>query len=210
MIFFNSLPKTILISLLGHITVFSIFSFSFGNRIPITNQASISFFGQILRNADLNNRPFMQNLYLGINFSKKPDTLPLDKEAKEYNLLLPAYFKPQITQPFSQNKIVFTPKATSVFFIQKKKEPVLMFHPQLPEHFLLYFKDRQIVHIELMFNIISTGKTNSIAIKRKISSGNLEADLLTMRYISHYLFIQQARFIPDNWQTVKIDLSTEQ
>ena len=209
MAFFNSLPKTILISLLGHITVFSIFSFSFGNRIPSINQARISFFGQILRNADLNNRPFTQNLYLGIKFGKKPDTLPLDKEAKEYTLFLPAYFKPQVTQAFSQDKIVFTPKATPPSFMQKKKEPVLMFHPSLPEHFLLYFKDRQTVHIELMFNIISTGKTNSIAIKRKISSGNLEADLLSMRYISHYLFIQQARFIPDNWQTVKIDLSTK-
>jgi len=47
-------------------------------------------------------------------------------------------------------------------------------------------------------------------IKRKISSGNLEVDLLTMRYIGHYLFIQQKRFTPNNWQTVKIDLSEKE
>ncbi|MGE5197021.1 MAG: hypothetical protein ACM3IL_00745, partial [Deltaproteobacteria bacterium] len=72
---------------------------------------------------------------------------------------------------------------------------------------LLYFKDRQAAHIELMFNVLPDGKSNSMDIKRKISSGNLEVDLLTMRYLSHYLFIQQAGFPANKWQTVKIELS---
>jgi hypothetical protein len=81
-----------------------------------------------------------------------------------------------------------------------------MLYPKLPHHFLIYFKDRQRVHIELMFNIMTKAMINTILIKRKVSSGNLEADLLSMRYMSHYLFIQQSKFIPDKWQTVKIDL----
>ena len=71
----------------------------------------------------------------------------------------------------------------------------------------LYFKDRQLAHIELAFNIISGQKINPVVVKRKISSGNLEADLLSMRYISHYLYIQQAAFPSDVWQEVKIELS---
>jgi hypothetical protein len=91
----------------------------------------------------------------------------------------------------------------------RKKEAVIMFYPQLPYNFLIYFQDRQLVHIELMYNIISRDSANSIIIKRKISSGNLEVDLLSMRYIGHYLFIQQDAFAPNIWQTVKIDLSTK-
>jgi len=46
-----------------------------------------------------------------------------------------------------------------------------------------------------------------ISLRRKISSGNLEADLLSMRYIGHYLFIQQEGFASNVWQTVKIEFS---
>jgi hypothetical protein len=60
-----------------------------------------------------------------------------------------------------------------------------------------------------MFKVDSSGGRNSLEIKRKISSGNLEVDLLSMRYLSPYLFIQQNRFTPNNWQTVKIDLSPQ-
>jgi hypothetical protein len=84
-----------------------------------------------------------------------------------------------------------------------------MFYPRLPEHFLLFFKDRQVVHIELMYNVAPRYKTNVITLKRKISSGNLEADLLSMRYIEHYLFIGQTKFVKNKWQTVKIDLSAK-
>jgi len=88
----------------------------------------------------------------------------------------------------------------------KRKDSVIIFHPQLPYDFLLYFKDRQEVHIELLFKISRDLEDRSIVIKRKISSGNLEADLLAMRYIDHYLFLQQARLPLDSWRAVKIDL----
>lgn len=89
----------------------------------------------------------------------------------------------------------------------KRRDPVLLLHPLLPYQFDLYFKDRQEVHIELEFFITQMGDRNFVSLRRKISSGNLEADLLSMRYIGHYLFIQQARFMPNSWQTVKIEFS---
>ena len=82
-------------------------------------------------------------------------------------------------------------------------------HPLLPHDFALYFKDRQIAHVELEFNFVSSRQPAVAVIKRKISSGNLEVDLLSMRYIGHYLFIQQTKFAPNSWRTVKIDLSAK-
>lgn len=199
--------KTIIVSLLGHITVFSIFSFTFGTRILKADYANVSFLGAVLRNADLSSRSFSSPA--GLTFNVKPKTLALDRENKGYTLVLHQYFKPSISLPVNEEKIIFMPKRKSISFFQKKKEPIIMLYPQLPYHFLIYFKNRQRVHIELMYNIISSAMTNTILIKRKISSGNLEADLLSMRYISHYLFIQQARFTPNKWQTVKIDLSAK-
>lgn len=89
----------------------------------------------------------------------------------------------------------------------KSKKPSIIFHPLLPFSFNIYFQDRQVAHVELMFKIISCGIRNSLLVKRKISSGNLDVDLLSMRYIGHYLFIKQNDFIPSEWQTVKIDLA---
>ncbi len=89
------------------------------------------------------------------------------------------------------------------------RDPVLILHPSLPSQLELYFKDRQEVHIELLFNINADQEGGSIELKRRISSGNLQADLLSKRYLSHYLFIQRARFAPQQWLPVKIDLSGE-
>jgi hypothetical protein len=202
--------KTIFISLLGHITALSIFSFSFGNRIPNPDFAGVSFWGTVLPKSELIttrafNPPDIRKLFL-----KEPQISSLDKIKKEYPLLPDYYLKPKVNLAFNEDKAIFVQKPTNVLPVSIRKESVIMFHPELPYNFLLYFKDRQAVHIELMFNIIPSGKTHSIVIKRKISSGNLEADLLSMRYISHYLFIQQARFLKNNWQTVKIDLAPKE
>lgn len=87
------------------------------------------------------------------------------------------------------------------------RDPVLILHPSLPAQLELYFKDRQEVHIELLFNISPDDQGGSLELKRRVSSGNLQADLLSKRYLSHYLFIQRARFAPGQWLPVKIDLS---
>lgn len=209
--------RAVSLSLLGHITVFSIFSFSFGNRLPKIDYTRVNFWGALLSRADLiGSRDF--NLPQGREISlRRPDTTLSERINKPEHSTLDYYLKPAINPAPSQrcgvnlalsvDKLPYVQKLTTIAFTQKKKAPVIMFYPHLPYHFLLYFKDRQAVHIELMFNIISQVGTNAIIIKRKISSGNLEADLLAMRYIGHYLFIQQASFPIDSWQTVKIDLS---
>lgn len=205
MIFPETLKKTLLISVLGHITVFSIFSFSFGAKVHQVNFAGVSFWGAILRPHDL----ATPHSYAGAGLNRKSEVLTLSKINKEYSLISRDYLKPTVTLTRIEKKIIFIPPVDSVPFAQERKQPVIMLYPNLPYHFLLYFKDRQVVHIELMFNIIPSSIKNSIVIKRKISSGNLEVDLLSMRYISRYLFIQQRGFTSDSWQTVKIDFSAK-
>jgi len=195
--------KSILFSLLGHLTLFSLFSFSFGNRMPTADYAPVAFWGDFLRNADM-----VPAKSAAIN-TRRGNVFILRKPPKRSAEVLAPYFKPAVASVASYDKVPFVPKEHLSVERIVKKEPVVMLYPPLPTHFLLYFQNRQAVHIELMFDIVSGEKINAINIKRKISSGNLEADLLTMRYISHYLFIQQSGFPRDTWQTVKIDLSTK-
>lgn len=210
MISLGYLKKTIFISLLGHITVFSIFSFSFGNRIPIVNYSNVYFWGGILDSYDFISQEAINKLKIKTVITRPPDVrLELkDKTNTERPFRADYYFKPVLNLVFNRDKIIFAEERAQMPLKGLAKESVVVFHPVLPYHFTLYFKDRQRVHIELMFDIVSSGRnTNSIVVKRKIASGNLEVDLLSMRYLSHYLFIQQARFIPDKWQTVKIEFS---
>jgi hypothetical protein len=205
--------KTIIFSLLGHITVLSIFNLSFGSRIPKIDYTCVSFWGQFLNKSEfLQPQPKILNPLpksLVRASTRKPDTSLLDKAARDSTLPSSFYLKPPLVLTFNSKKGVFI-KSTSTFLPLRKKEPEIIFYPLLPYSFTLYFKDRQIAHVELSFNIISNkALRKSAVIKRKISSGNLEVDLLIMRYIKHYLFIQQARFTPDTWQSVKIDLSAK-
>lgn len=201
--------NTIFISLLGHITVFGIFSFSFGYRVPANNYAQIYSWGGILNSYDL--IPFLPQASRNNKFYFRPSIkiAPPDTAKKEYTLVSQYYLKPQVFLSGGEEKLSFKQRLPAASSIAKQKEQVIMLHPQLPVNFLLFFKDRQAVHIELMFSLADSMGTSSTAIKRKISSGNLEADLLSMRYISHYLFLQQTRFGQDKWQSVKIDLSAK-
>lgn len=201
--------KALIISLLGHLTVLGIFSFSFGNKIPQINFTDVGFLGAILNKSDLMSAsiPFRDWPRKDISL-KKSNMLTLVKAAPETSsYIFPDYFKPQVDLTFNANKITFIPQPIPDSVIPRRKDSVIMFYPLLPYHFTLYFRDRQAVHIELMFNIISKESKHSVVVKRKISSGNLQVDLLCMRYISRYLFIQQAGFLTNTWQTVKIDLS---
>lgn len=201
--------KTLVISLLGHITAFGIFGFSFGDRFLKANYIPVYFWGSILSNSDLNSKSINSYLSTRYKVSNMPIVLTHLKSKQECGLACPQYVKPLVYLAVNREKIAFVPKDKLVSSVSKRKEATITFHPYLPLHFLLYFRDRQKAHIEVMFNIVSSAKANNILLKRKISSGNLEADLLSMRYIGHYLFIQQARLVPNVWQTVKIDLSTK-
>lgn len=210
--------KSIFVSLIGHIAVFSIFSFSFGGKLYSLDYGSICFLGAVLKKTDLSVLSREKNSPIRIDcittrkieddFLDKKTSNPVisNKEGKDY-LLREAYLKPQVDSTVKNDSKKNIRAYTAVPDFSLKKESVFMFHPVFPAHFSLYFKDRQAVHIELIFNIKSEEKNKSIVVKRKISSGNLDVDLLSMRYISHFLFIQQARFVENNWQKVKIEFS---
>lgn len=199
--------NSIIVSLVGHTLAFFLFTFSFGGMSPKPDYAPLVFLGQILPK----------------NFSGCPEYTNAKKtpwnhdglvgnirpQEREDRFRLAQYcLKPRVGLSFNTAKADFTEKTPAAFELPvQQKESVIMFHPLLPYQLQLYFKDRQSVHIELMFNIVPSEDKNSIMVKRKISSGNLEADLLSKRYMEHYLFIQQARFPLNAWQTVKIDLS---
>ena len=201
------LKNTVIISSLGHLLVFGMFSFSFNSYKPLNQEPTLVFWGQILPKAALDFRG--PGRVTGPAINPKLDTVLPKRPSPESSLAINYSLKPRVELPFNIEKPAFTPPDVIPEFVPAKKDSPIMFHPLLPYQLQLYFKDRQAVHIELMFNIVSLRGKNSILIKRKISSGNLDADLLSSRYINHYLFIQQARFPRDNWQTVKIDLSTK-
>ena len=202
--------KTLFLSVIGHITFFSIFSFSFGPKIPQLNFADTSFYGAILGKTDLIESKGINSFDIRSTLINKSSVSNLAKINNEYPFSSEDYLKPQTTLTISDEKIIFIPELSSISIAPKRKEPVIMLYPHLPYHFALYFKDRQVVHIELEFNLKPQAERSRTVIKRKISSGNLEVDLLSMRYISRYLFIQKTGFTPDNWHTVKIDLSAEE
>jgi len=219
MIFFADLKKSICLSLLGHIALFSIFSFSFGQRVPRSNYPEVSFWGGVLRTADL--RPYpnaglpdslaLHNRGIKEIITGKPGMEPVKgvNDVELESLFYGHYLKPAVLIETIPDKAIPVQEDATYSRWHKKDVPAIMFYPSLPPHLLLYFKDRQLAHIELAFNISRGRKINPVVIKRKISSGNLEVDLLSMRYISHYLFIQQAAFPSNTWQTVKIELSSK-
>lgn len=199
--------QTIYISLLGHLTIFGMFGFSFGDRITRPNYARISFLGEMLNAPALMQQGALKQVkYI---LKDKPDVTPLKQATQDYSRF-DYYTKPAVESVLKIEKSVVAGNVYSASFSLKKKEASVMFYPSLPYNFLLYFKDRQVVHIELMFNIISrSDKANYIVVKRKISSGNLEADLLSMRYINRYLFMQQFNYPSNKWQPVKIELEPQ-
>ncbi len=199
--------KTLLISLLGHTALFGVFSFTFGNKMLPASGTPVFFWGQVLSNSD-----FIHSLKNKLKYDRITPKRKIGREMLAYpekTLILDSrtYLKPNVALSSRNNKMDFTPKLYIKLSSPMRKESTIIFHPFLPYHFLLYFKDRQVVHIELEFSILSSDKRSPVVIKRKISSGNLEADLLTLRYIGRYLFIQGKRFLPNKWQTIKVDLS---
>lgn len=198
--------KSILISTFCHFTVFGLFSFSSGTRLSQLNYPPVSFFGGILGNYAFTAGARPDTLDTKKAFFNRVNAVPLGRDSQAPSVGA-YYLKPPVNLAFRENKETALRRAVPAFSGLPKKESVVMFYPQLPYHFLLYFKDRQTVHIELAFNIISNTNATSIEIKRKISSGNLEADLLAIRYLSHYLFVQQTGLPLNTWQSVKIELS---
>jgi hypothetical protein len=91
---------------------------------------------------------------------------------------------------------------------RQRKDSSIMFYPLLPYQFEIFFKDRQAANIKISFRTFPGGSRDSLEVKRSVSSGNLEADLLSLRYMYNYLTMQNADLVQDAWQSVTIELST--
>jgi hypothetical protein len=200
-------------SLFSHAVLFGLFSLSFGFKLPPADYTRVFFLGQLFRPSQVispQDAVLKDNSKAGgiqMVFRNNPSRFPAgEKQGRavygEEILLKPAFYLPG-----PQEKEIFMVKNAPAIPGPPKKEQSFIFHPILPYSFPLYFKDRQVAHVELMFKITPEGSRREITVKRKISSGNLEVDLLAQRAIGRYLFIRQKSFSPNDWQTVKIDLS---
>jgi len=202
--------KSLVYSAVGHLAVFSLVAVSFGQKLPgAESYGRLSFWGGIPVSARYNfhSNPVNKIKVIG-DFFRQPQGVAVIPRARSSAVSVSlGYVKPSLSYGFGLSKGVYIQKSAPERFVRKGAEPNIVFHPILPYGFTLYFKNSQVAHAEVMFKIVASPTGNSIIIKRKISSGNPEVDLLTMRYMSHYLFIQQNRFSPNSWQTVKIDLS---
>ncbi|MDP2904671.1 MAG: hypothetical protein Q8O22_00020 [Candidatus Omnitrophota bacterium] len=206
----NIFKKTVFISLVGHMSLFGFFSLTFGTKMPAANFSSIAFWGDVLTSAETN-RPYVSGTRANAEAWARGKLQPKrDDAGLNLRQAILDGVKPQQPVVFSGRKVEPAQKLFSKFSPQRKKDQVIIFHPILPHNFFLYFTDRQIAHVELMFKAPPAGGHKPIMLKRKISSGSLEADLLTMRYMGHYFFIHQAVFSPEVWQTIKIDLSARE
>ncbi|MDD4909974.1 MAG: hypothetical protein PHR44_04755 [Candidatus Omnitrophica bacterium] len=134
--------------------------------------------------------------------------LPALDSIMENNLLAVLGDKPRIQPPSYLPRLesALNPVDTDEFFKERRGyQKALFFHPRIPYHFLLYFKDRASVHIELEFFLSAKG--DALEVRRRVSSGNLDADLLVWRHINHWLFLRREQLPRNLWQTVKIDLA---
>jgi len=205
-----SLKKSIAISFIGHLAVLALFGFSFGKKLFGGGYSPVYFWGQLLNNSQIIKPEQISSALLNKMISVRADSLSLDTAAGEQDFVLERFYsKPNNGAILIREKELFYPAVPESPPIIRRQEPSILFHPALPYSFALYFQDRQVVHVELAYNIVPSGAINSIIVKRKISSGNLEVDLLSMRYINRYLFMQQARISPNQWRSVKIDLSAK-
>jgi hypothetical protein len=209
----HSFKITFVLSLFWHILCIGIFEPTFGHKLNKLNFTQVSFLGSILKPSDLyfgsnskepshSRRIFIRRIINQMN--SKPLTLNEKKDIEYFSSMMRQQNRPLFSVFIDSQKPVFTVKPDTSILEGYKKESTLLFHPRLPYSFLIYFRDRQRAHIEFTFYISDKGKLSFI--KRRISSGNLEADLLAYRYISRCMYLVQNQFPLNSWQTVKIDL----
>jgi len=199
------LKKTFLLSCVGHVACLSLLGFSFGPRPAPVKTNDLFYWGgfRLLDLSGVASPTALEDIFL------KKRTVGMVKPAQPQGLPpIERYTKPLSAFALEEKRPLAVIQVNPRAIPPVRKEQVVMFYPQLPYQVSLYFKDRQVIRIELMFNVSPEGHTGAIAIKRKISSGNLEADLLSMRYISRYLAVQRMGYAPGSWQSVEIELST--
>ena len=209
----GTLRNALFVSLIWHILCGGVIDPTFGEILGNAHFPEVLFLGSILDSRDLvshsqekrEDRHSKDSLYSYINlFNFK--TSVLSKEKGESFSSLIKYKRPLFNLSYQpEEKIITRARLDHSILDEYKKDSSLVFYPRLPYSFLIYFKDRQKAHIEFSFFISKEGVITFI--DRKITSGNLEVDLLASRYINRHLNLIKGQFLTDTWQTVKIDLT---
>ncbi len=198
--------RSFLFSVFGHVFLFVVLSVSFGEKFFPVVPPGVYFWGDLLTRDDLSAKSNLKQFDPKDNFIPHP---AIPKVSAKIDFTLPlsgSALKPAVAvSAYGQKSFLPIPVKAGQVPVEKRGA-VVMLYPSLPYKFNLYFKDRQVAHVELEYKIVSTGKTSAVMLRRKISSGSLEADLLCMRYIYHYLSMQKDRLTADKWQSVKIEL----
>jgi hypothetical protein len=195
--------KPFFISSAAHLAAFGLFSFSLGAVIPAARNPPLNFWGALAQRQEPSPAEIKAP---DSGFVRERPAFGVKKAASFTREDPDFYFKPPVTPALQAEKRPFLQPPVQGLVMPVRRQPEIVIHPLLPSSFNLYFKDRQTAHVEFQFKVWPTG-ANLVALKRKISCGNLEVDLLSQRYIGHYLFIQRAKFSPGSWQPVKIELS---
>jgi len=203
-----TLRLTLLFSAGLHLACFGIFQPTFGHPLQKVNFSQFSFLGPILKTGDFSfidhYRSWAPTTNIGKDLRHLRSNLSIKKGEVDFLTFKTPALKPCLSVA-SGKKTPPISEVTPDILPRPRKEPTIVFHPPLPYSFLLYFQDRQVAHIEFMFYISENGKITSL--KRKISSGNLDADLLSLRYIAHCLNLIEGKYPAQTWQKVEIDLA---
>lgn len=215
----SNFKAAIFISLMWHVVCFSSVELTFGKKVTESNfeLTKIFFLGPILQTPleTLSLTGQKADYYPQSAQQTKTSAVDRLKARNLVNMLKPGFSEARglISENILLKKpptLILTESKTAYFKSTppvkiKKADSSIMFYPPMPYHFLLYFKDRQVAHMEVAFYISPDGKIAGL--KRKISTGNPEVDLLIMRNLSHFLNLCKSNFSLSSWQTVKIDLS---
>lgn len=206
----GALRNALILSLSWHILCAGIFSPTFGPGLDRLHFPEILFLGSILDSDDL--RPYQRqdkSIQPSLNprisqFNLKASVL---KDRNGTNLFsLIKYKRPLFNLNYDKEAKIIALRQSDYDILEgTRRASSLVFYPRLPYSFLIYFKDRQRAHIEFSFYISEKGVVTFV--DRKITSGNLEVDLLASRYISRHLNLIKGQFPLNSWQTVKIDLT---
>lgn len=188
----SRLRDTILIATLCHLFFIGSISFTFIRPNVSSDEMKIVFLGPLLTGMDFyqenktqDKRPLSKtdaDLNARVKEILKPSYLAIERGLWRVS---PAILKPSLVAPLmlsnpnSLNNSLFTYSVTRI-------NPARLYRPNAPL-ISMYFKDRPASNIELKYSLSNVGRP--IFIQRLLSTGNLEADLLVVNYLKHWIFL---------------------
>ncbi|NLE91336.1 MAG: hypothetical protein GX598_02165 [Elusimicrobia bacterium] len=210
---FREICPVTFISLAVHLIALSLFSVSFlysGSRARQSGYPYVFFGAGLLEHYDLDGTapaggPAVRFPAAKLKFRVPCPSGPAGNRPRFFsdrNPLLSA------APSMAADKVSAVIPSDAAVFRRTENKPLSMY-PLLPAYFPLYFKDREKAHIELLFRIAPSagGRAEYIEVKRKTSCGNLEADLIALRQVAYYLFLQRRYFQGGRWHNVEVDFS---